>query len=131
MKLFLTLRKLARTYEEKVSVVKEQKESNGRFRGHALKLEGQRKSEPGQHDTYLGKRRHNQVIAVSDEKREKKRFKTCNCDIGAVMSYFISVGTTNVILSLNVECRDATYSYHIHYITNVISLLPGYKAGRF
>lgn len=36
----------------------------------------QRRSEKeaGQHDTYLGKRRYNQVIAMSGEKREKKHF---------------------------------------------------------
>ena len=36
--------------------------------------QGQSENEPGQHDTYLGKRCYNQVIAMSGEKREKKYF---------------------------------------------------------
>ena len=37
--------------------------------------QGHGESELGQQDTYLGKRCHNQVIAVSGEEREKKHLK--------------------------------------------------------
>lgn len=54
----------------------------------------------GQHGTYLGERRHDQVIAVSGGKRERKpldvRLKD-DCDIKAVMLNFISVSHTDVI----------------------------------
>lgn len=54
----------------------------------------------GQHDTYLGKRCYDQVIAVSGEKREKKHLKVhlnYNYNIEAVILNFISVSDTNII----------------------------------
>lgn len=64
----------------------------------------------GQQDTYLGKGRYNQVIAVSGGKKEKhlKMHLNYNWDVQAVILKFVSTSNTNVIQVL----------------------LPGYKAGQ-